>query len=146
MNTLTISGLSRQDGGEYTCIASNQFGSASLRVHLSVFGECERVKIFSDRNRSFYTAIILNDHLGLQRNSSPNTFANSSWWMILLTLLTKKLLLRQICVYSYLSENAVLKIYELFLHCTINLWDVVVLQSHRSPPAQSSCQMSTPGL
>ena len=39
MNTLTISDVTRDDGGDYNCIASNKYGSAALRVHLSVFGE-----------------------------------------------------------------------------------------------------------
>ena len=39
MNSLTISSVTRSDGGDYTCIASNKFGSAALEVKLSVFGE-----------------------------------------------------------------------------------------------------------
>ena len=39
MNSLTISSVSREDGGDYTCIASNKFGSAALEVKLSVYGE-----------------------------------------------------------------------------------------------------------
>ena len=39
MNTLTISRLSREDGGDYNCIASNKHGSASLSVNFAVFGE-----------------------------------------------------------------------------------------------------------
>ena len=41
MNTLTISSLTRDDGGDYSCIASNKYGSSSLRVQLSVFGKFE---------------------------------------------------------------------------------------------------------
>ena len=38
MNTLTISDVTRADGREFTCIASNKFGSKALPVYLSVYG------------------------------------------------------------------------------------------------------------
>ena len=38
MNTLTIARLTRDDGGDYNCIASNKHGSASLSVNFAVFG------------------------------------------------------------------------------------------------------------
>jgi len=37
MNTLTISDVTRADGREFACIASNKFGSKSLPVYLSVY-------------------------------------------------------------------------------------------------------------
>ena len=39
MSTLTISKVSRTDGKEYKCVASNQYGTDILPVHLSVFGK-----------------------------------------------------------------------------------------------------------
>ena len=39
MNTLTIARLTRDDGGDYNCIASNKHGSASLSVNFAVFGK-----------------------------------------------------------------------------------------------------------
>merc|ERR1719350_2523915 len=37
MTSLTIREVTRADGREYTCVASNKFGSKALPVHLSVF-------------------------------------------------------------------------------------------------------------
>ena len=45
MNTLTISSVTRSDGGAYTCIASNKFGSAALDVKLSVYGEIISISV-----------------------------------------------------------------------------------------------------
>ena len=39
MNTLTIARLTREDGGDYNCIASNKHGSAELSVNFAVFGK-----------------------------------------------------------------------------------------------------------
>ena len=74
MNTLTISSLTRDDGGDYSCIASNKYGSSSLRVHLSVFGKFESfeekknkypiVESLVSYGGSFSTAMILNDRWG----------------------------------------------------------------------------------
>ena len=36
---LTVQGVTRADGGDYSCVASNKHGSAALTVHLDVFGE-----------------------------------------------------------------------------------------------------------
>ena len=37
MNSLTIRDVSREDGGKFICIASNQFGSQALPTFLAVF-------------------------------------------------------------------------------------------------------------
>lgn len=77
--TLKIANATRQDAGSYTCIAKNQFGTASTAGKLLITGESGTQTLlhyrasFEKHMRSFSSA---SDHTCSERVSSSDLFRN----------------------------------------------------------------------